>query len=99
MGQLSRLGQRRFDCSRAILISRTILVFARTQTTRKLQPSAFTRIGTPRVVTVTAGNAGSPTYESVFDDLPQLYQFKGRVRVIDSITVPWQGGITARSTF
>ena len=51
------------------------------------------------MVTVTAGNAGVPTYEAVFEDLPDLYLFKGRIRVIDSITVPWQGGIPPERTF
>jgi LmbE family N-acetylglucosaminyl deacetylase len=51
------------------------------------------------VVTVTAGNAGAPTYEAVFDDLPELYLFKGRIRLIDSITVPLQGGIPPDRTF
>jgi LmbE family N-acetylglucosaminyl deacetylase len=51
------------------------------------------------VVTVTAGNAGAPTYEAVFSDLPDLYLFKGRIRLIDSITVPWQGGIPPERTF
>ena len=51
------------------------------------------------VVTVTAGNAGSPTYEAVFDDPAEQYWFKGRIRVIDSITVPWQGGIPPERTF
>ena len=51
------------------------------------------------VVTVTAGNAGSPTYEAVFDDPAEQYLFKGRIRVIDSITVPWQGGIPPERTF
>lgn len=53
------------------------------------------------VVTVTAGNAGSPTYEAVFgdDDQAAQYQFKGRIRTIDSITVPWQGGIAPERCF
>jgi LmbE family N-acetylglucosaminyl deacetylase len=51
------------------------------------------------VVTVTSGNAGVPTYESVFDDVADLYLFKGRIRVIDSITVPWQGGIPPERAF
>ena len=51
------------------------------------------------VVTVTAGNAGSPTYESVFDDPAELYWFKGRIRLIDSITIPWQGGIPPERAF
>lgn len=51
------------------------------------------------VVTVTAGNAGAPTYEAVFDDPADLYLFKGRIRVIDSITIPWQGRIPPERTF
>ena len=51
------------------------------------------------VVTVTAGNAGAPTYEAVFDDLGELYLFKGRIRLIDSITIPWQGRIPPERAF
>ena len=51
------------------------------------------------VVTVTAGNAGAPTYEAVFDDPGDLYLFKGRIRVIDSITIPWQGRIPPERAF
>ena len=51
------------------------------------------------VVTVTAGNAGAATYEAVFDDPGDHYLFKGRIRVIDSITVPWQGRIPPERAF
>jgi LmbE family N-acetylglucosaminyl deacetylase len=51
------------------------------------------------VVTVTAGNAGAPNYESVFEDPVDLYLFKGRIRLIDSITVPWQGGVPPERAF
>ena len=51
------------------------------------------------IVTVTAGNAGPATYEAVFDNDADLYHFKGRIRLIDSITVPWQGGIPPDRTF
>ena len=51
------------------------------------------------VVTVTTGNAGPRNYEAVFDDVPEMYHFKGRIRLIDSITVPWQGGIPPDRTF
>ncbi len=51
------------------------------------------------VVTMTAGNAGSPTYEAVFDDPGEQYLFKGRIRVIDSITIPWQGRIPPDRAF
>jgi LmbE family N-acetylglucosaminyl deacetylase len=51
------------------------------------------------VITVTAGNAGAPTYEAVFDDSGELYLFKGRIRVIDSITIPWQGRIPPERAF
>ena len=48
---------------------------------------------------MTAGNAGAPTYEAVFDDLAEHYLFKGRIRLIDSITIPLQGGIPPERTF
>ena len=51
------------------------------------------------IVTITTGNAGPRSYEAVFDDLPEMYHFKGRIRLIDSITVPWQGGIPPDRTF
>jgi LmbE family N-acetylglucosaminyl deacetylase len=51
------------------------------------------------VVTVTAGNAGAATYESVFDDPGEQYLLKGRLRVIDSITVPWHGRIPPERAF
>ncbi len=51
------------------------------------------------VVTVTAGNAGAATYESVFEDPGDQYLFKGRIRVIDSITIPWQGRVPPERAF
>ncbi len=51
------------------------------------------------VVTVTVGNAGDPSYEAVFSEVPELYWFKGHIRLIDSITVPWQGGIPPERCF
>ena len=51
------------------------------------------------IVTITTGNAGPRNYEAVFDDLAEMYHFKGRIRLIDSITVPWQGGIPPDRTF
>jgi LmbE family N-acetylglucosaminyl deacetylase len=51
------------------------------------------------VVTVTAGNAGPLNYEAVVDDPVEHYRLKGRLRVIDSITVPWIGGIPPERTF
>ena len=32
------------------------------------------------VVTVTTGNAGPRSYEAVFEDVPEMYRFKGRIR-------------------
>jgi LmbE family N-acetylglucosaminyl deacetylase len=51
------------------------------------------------VVTITTGNAGPRNYEAVFDDLAEMYHFKGRIRLIDSITVPWLGGIPPDRAF
>jgi LmbE family N-acetylglucosaminyl deacetylase len=51
------------------------------------------------IVTVTTGNAGPRSYETVFDNDAEMYHFKGRIRLIDSITVPWQGGIPPDRAF
>ena len=51
------------------------------------------------IVTVTTGNAGPRSYEAVFDDPAEMYHFKGRIRLIDSITVPWLGGIPPDRAF
>ena len=51
------------------------------------------------IVTVTTGNAGPRSYEAVFDNDAEMYHFKGRIRLIDSITVPWQGGIPPDRAF
>ena len=46
------------------------------------------------VVTVTAGEAGDTGgLESHYDDAVQLYRAKGRLRVLDSLTVPRLGGV------
>lgn len=51
------------------------------------------------VVTVTVGNAGSPTYEAVVKEPAAQYRFKGQVRLIDSVTIPWQGGVPPERAF
>lgn len=51
------------------------------------------------IVTVTTGNAGPRSYEAVFDDVAEMYHFKGRIRLIDSVTVPWLGGIPPERAF
>jgi hypothetical protein len=51
------------------------------------------------IVTVTAGNAGDANYQDVFPDPAEQYRFKGYLRVVDSITVPWQGGIAPERCF
>jgi hypothetical protein len=45
------------------------------------------------ILTITSGNDGVPSYEGLFDGPADMYSFKGRLRVIDSVTVPWHGGI------
>jgi LmbE family N-acetylglucosaminyl deacetylase len=76
-------------------LSKTVLVLAPHPDDAEI--GAFALYATTRstVATVTAGNAGSPTYEAVFGDnqAAEQYHFKGRIRVIDSITIPWQGGV------
>jgi LmbE family N-acetylglucosaminyl deacetylase len=50
-------------------------------------------------VTVTSGNAGDANYAAQFPDPAQQYLFKGFLRAVDSVTVPWLGGIPPDRTF
>lgn len=51
------------------------------------------------IVTVTSGNAGDANYAADFPDPAQQYLFKGYLRAVDSVTVPWQGGIPPERCF
>jgi LmbE family N-acetylglucosaminyl deacetylase len=51
------------------------------------------------IVTVTAGNAGDANYKDDFPDAAEQYAFKGYLRALDSVTVPWQGGIPPQRCF
>ena len=51
------------------------------------------------IVTVTSGNAGDANYRDHFSDPAEQYRFKGFLRVLDSITVPWMGGIPPERCF
>ena len=80
-------------------LSKTILVLAPHPDDAEIAAFGLYANRKASVVTVTAGNAGAPTYEAVFDDPADQYLFKGRIRLIDSITVPWQGGIPPARAF
>jgi LmbE family N-acetylglucosaminyl deacetylase len=88
-----RLFENRLD------LSRPILVLAPHPDDAEIAAFGLYANRNASVVTVTAGNAGAPTYEAVFDDPGDLYLFKGRIRLIDSITIPWQGRIPPERTF
>jgi LmbE family N-acetylglucosaminyl deacetylase len=45
------------------------------------------------IVTLTAGNAGTMNYRAQVADPPEHYRLKGYLRAVDSVLVPWQGGI------
>ena len=80
-------------------LSRSLLVLAPHPDDAEIAAFGLYANRNASVVTVTAGNAGAPTYEAVFDDPGDHYLFKGRIRVIDSITVPWQGRIPPERAF
>ena len=80
-------------------LSRTMLVLAPHPDDAEIAAFGVYAYRNATVVTVTTGNAGPRSYEAVFDDVPEMYRFKGRIRLIDSITVPWQGGIPPDRTF
>lgn len=80
-------------------LSKTILVLAPHPDDAEIAAFGIYANRKAAVVTVTAGNAGAPTYEAVFDNPAEQYWFKGRIRLIDSITIPWQGGIPPDRAF
>ena len=45
------------------------------------------------IVTVTSGNAGDANYKDNVADPAAQYRLKGWLRAVDSVTVPWQGGV------
>jgi LmbE family N-acetylglucosaminyl deacetylase len=51
------------------------------------------------IVTVTAGNAGDFNYRSHIADPAEHYLFKGWLRAVDSVTVPWLGGVPPERCF
>lgn len=52
------------------------------------------------IVTLTAGNAGFANYQASFGaDVDGQALFKGSLRAIDSVTVPWQGGVPPARCF
>jgi LmbE family N-acetylglucosaminyl deacetylase len=51
------------------------------------------------IVTVTSGNAGDANYADDYPDAAEQYRFKGFLRAVDSVTVPWQGGVPPERCF
>lgn len=51
------------------------------------------------IVTVTAGNAGDFNYRANVADPAEHYLWKGYLRAVDSVTVPWQGGVPPERCF
>jgi LmbE family N-acetylglucosaminyl deacetylase len=80
-------------------LSRTVLVLAPHPDDAEIAAFGVYAHRNSTIVTVTTGNAGPRSYEAVFKDVAEMYHFKGRIRLIDSITVPWQGGIPPARTF
>ena len=90
---LLRLFSNRFD------LSQTLLVLAPHPDDAEIAAFGLYANRKATIVTVTTGNAGPRSYEAVFEDAAEMYHFKGRIRLIDSITVPWLGGIPPDRTF
>lgn len=80
-------------------LSRSLLVLAPHPDDAEIAAFGVYAFRKSTVVTVTTGNAGPRNYEAVFDDVAEMYHFKGRIRLIDSITVPWLGGIPPDRAF
>lgn len=51
------------------------------------------------IVTVTSGNAGDFNYKDQVSDPASHYLLKGYLRTVDSVTIPWHGGIPPERCF
>lgn len=51
------------------------------------------------IVTLTSGNAGDMNYAANVSDPAAHYRLKGYLRAVDSVTVPWLGGVPPSRTF
>ena len=80
-------------------LSRTMLVLAPHPDDAEIAAFGLYAYRNATIVTITTGNAGPRSYEANFDNVAEMYQFKGRIRLIDSITVPWLGGIPPARAF
>jgi len=50
------------------------------------------------IATLTSGNAGDMNYRAELSDPAEHFRWKGYLRALDSVTVPWQGGISPQHT-
>ncbi|HET9315814.1 MAG TPA: PIG-L family deacetylase [Vicinamibacteria bacterium] len=80
-------------------LSRTILVLAPHPDDAEIGSFGLWAGRNATIVTVTSGNAGDANYAGDFPDPAQQYLFKGYLRSVDSVTVPWQGGIPPERCF
>ncbi len=74
-------------------LTRTILVLAPHPDDAEIAAFGLYAGRNATIVTVTSGNAGDANYSDNFSDAAEQYLFKGFLRAVDSVTVPWQGGI------
>lgn len=80
-------------------LSKTILVVAPHPDDAEIAAFGLYADRNATIVTVTSGNAGDANYANEFPDPAQQYLFKGFLRAVDSVTVPWQGGIPPERCF
>ncbi len=80
-------------------LTKTILVVAPHPDDAEIAAFGFYAGRNASIVTVTSGNAGDANYANEFPDPAEQYLFKGFLRAVDSVTVPWQGGIPPERCF
>jgi LmbE family N-acetylglucosaminyl deacetylase len=76
-----------------------VLILAPHPDDAEIAAFGFYADGPATIVTVTCGNAGDANYQDHFTDAAEQYRFKGFLRAVDSVTVPWLGGIPPERCF
>jgi len=75
------------------LVQRRVLVVAPHPDDAEIAAFGVYQSSLADVVTITAGDAGGANFASLWEDEGEHYREKGRIRTLDSLTVPFLGGL------
>ncbi len=79
--------------SNSSMLGRRVLVLAPHPDDAEIAAFGVYQTANADVLTVTAGDAGGANFDALWPDSGEQYRAKGRIRTLDSLTVPFLGGL------